>query len=407
MSTTKLTREELYEMVWTTPMMRLAGQFGISDVALAKTCRRLNIPRPGRGYWARLAAGEKLKRAPLPKAKANDEQHAYLRRTENRALQPRPRAPIAPPVEIPTTLTGAHDVVTRLGRLLQTADADEFDRLIVSDRGAPVLAVTVALHRRALLIVDALCKALCAREHEVRLVRPPPTEAGTKKACFFAIVRGCELEVSLVEILDQRERARTALEEDRAAFRSTVLRKEIPLPRESYASGRLRLSVSGLQSWRSSWSDGKTPIERHLGSVIVAMEGEADRRRAERERQEQARIAEEERRRVQQIEAEKRRVEQEAERKRTEEAKARREYRAALEEDLARMAKRWTHAREIRGFLDALEEEVPVSDRGEEFTEWLRWASEHASQLDPLRAPYRIAKTLNPDLDQLRATASE
>jgi hypothetical protein len=111
--------------------------------------------------------------------------------------------------------------------------------------------VTVALHRRALLIVDALCKALCAREHEVRLVRPQPTEAGTKKACFFAIVRGCELEVSLVEILDQRERARTALEEDRAAFRSTVLRKEIPLPRESYASGRLRLSVSGLQSWRS------------------------------------------------------------------------------------------------------------------------------------------------------------
>jgi hypothetical protein len=101
--------------------------------------------------------------------------------------------------------------------------------------------VTVALHRRALIVIDALCKALCAREHEVRLVRAQPAQAGTKKACFIAIVRGCELEVSLVEILDQRERARTALEEDRAAFSIDTPRKEIPLPRESYASGRLRL----------------------------------------------------------------------------------------------------------------------------------------------------------------------
>src|SRR5260370_25819410 len=40
--------------------------FGISDVALAKRCRRLGIPAPGRGYWARVDAGQRPYRPKLP-----------------------------------------------------------------------------------------------------------------------------------------------------------------------------------------------------------------------------------------------------------------------------------------------------------------------------------------------------
>jgi hypothetical protein len=40
------TREQLYKAIWTTPRVKLAAELGISDVALAKTCRRLGIPRP-------------------------------------------------------------------------------------------------------------------------------------------------------------------------------------------------------------------------------------------------------------------------------------------------------------------------------------------------------------------------
>ena len=50
--TIELTREELYERVWTTPMRKLAVEFGLSDVGLAKVCRRHKIPWPARGYWA-------------------------------------------------------------------------------------------------------------------------------------------------------------------------------------------------------------------------------------------------------------------------------------------------------------------------------------------------------------------
>src|SRR5207249_6496245 len=37
-----------------------------SDVALAKLCRRHQVPLPPRGYWARIRAGQHPKRPPLP-----------------------------------------------------------------------------------------------------------------------------------------------------------------------------------------------------------------------------------------------------------------------------------------------------------------------------------------------------
>lgn len=61
-----LSREDLYELAWSKPMRNLAKDFGISDVALAKRCRRLGIPVPGRGYWARIDAGQMPHRPTLP-----------------------------------------------------------------------------------------------------------------------------------------------------------------------------------------------------------------------------------------------------------------------------------------------------------------------------------------------------
>ena len=49
----RLTRAELYEKVWATPMRSLAKEFGLSDVGLAKVCRKHNIPVPPVGYWRR------------------------------------------------------------------------------------------------------------------------------------------------------------------------------------------------------------------------------------------------------------------------------------------------------------------------------------------------------------------
>jgi len=61
-----LTRQTLYELVWSKPMSELAKGFGISDVALAKRCRLVDVPIPYRGYWARKEAGQTHPKLPLP-----------------------------------------------------------------------------------------------------------------------------------------------------------------------------------------------------------------------------------------------------------------------------------------------------------------------------------------------------
>jgi hypothetical protein len=62
----KYNRDVLYEEVWEEPMQRLAAKYGISDVGLAKACRKLRVPLPGLGYWAKKAAGKKVPKRPAP-----------------------------------------------------------------------------------------------------------------------------------------------------------------------------------------------------------------------------------------------------------------------------------------------------------------------------------------------------
>src|SRR5262245_2712106 len=59
-------RKELYDLIWSTPAVTLAASFGISSVAVAKRCKRLNIPRPSRGCWAKIEGGKAPKKVPLP-----------------------------------------------------------------------------------------------------------------------------------------------------------------------------------------------------------------------------------------------------------------------------------------------------------------------------------------------------
>jgi len=60
------TRGELFELVWSAPTRTIAKQLGISDVGLAKACRRADLLLPPRGYWAKLAAGKRVNKPELP-----------------------------------------------------------------------------------------------------------------------------------------------------------------------------------------------------------------------------------------------------------------------------------------------------------------------------------------------------
>jgi len=62
----RVTREELYKMVWDKPMIRLAEEFGITGNGLAKVCDRLDVPYPPRGHWAKKQAGKPVVALKLP-----------------------------------------------------------------------------------------------------------------------------------------------------------------------------------------------------------------------------------------------------------------------------------------------------------------------------------------------------
>src|SRR5437870_5945858 len=66
--TRELSRAELYDRVWTTPMRTLAAEVGISDVGLSKLCHRHQVPTPPRGYWVQKQHGTDDPRPELPRA---------------------------------------------------------------------------------------------------------------------------------------------------------------------------------------------------------------------------------------------------------------------------------------------------------------------------------------------------
>jgi hypothetical protein len=67
----RATREELFEQVWREPITRVALHHGVSDVAIAKTCRALDVSAPPRGHWAELKYGKASPQPPLSHAGPN------------------------------------------------------------------------------------------------------------------------------------------------------------------------------------------------------------------------------------------------------------------------------------------------------------------------------------------------
>jgi len=61
-------RAEIYDKIWSQPIQHVAKEYKVSDVYLIKVCKKLDIPRPGVGYWAKKAAGKSLPGRPTLRA---------------------------------------------------------------------------------------------------------------------------------------------------------------------------------------------------------------------------------------------------------------------------------------------------------------------------------------------------
>ena len=86
-----VSREELHRLVWSEPMTKIGERFGVSGSYLARVCTLLNVPRPERGYWAKLAVGKAPPQVPLSAPRPGGPFH--WRKEGERIANPKPKAP--------------------------------------------------------------------------------------------------------------------------------------------------------------------------------------------------------------------------------------------------------------------------------------------------------------------------
>ena len=155
-----LTREALYELVWFKPMRELAPTLKITDVGLAKMCKRLNIPRPKQGYWLKDISDRATPPA-LPQAAKGMPCIATFEPKPVDAKEP--TAVQALPVISTKTVT--HSLVRDCRNCFSGAKPNEFGRLVVQREDVQVSRASLA---RALSLLNTLVHTVIEKGYEAR-----------------------------------------------------------------------------------------------------------------------------------------------------------------------------------------------------------------------------------------------
>lgn len=355
----KITREELYEKVWQKPTVKIAEEFGISDVVIAKFCRKMNIPKPPPGYWRRIETGAKIKPTPLPKANDKTKQYVFVNMiTEDDIVKLSPEIQelvdkedlLENQIKIAEDFNDAHPLVIRTKQFLDNKESEGFEPIYIPEgKGYLSLSVSKSQATRALLIIDALLKALEKRGYEIKVVNDYWGEKTQISKEDQAV------EISIREQIRKVKRELTPEEEKKPPYLLNI-------PEVYQSSGKLIVKIKYRYSSYATWGDRKNdPLENRLNDVvatiIMAIEHLVEEKHEEEERRRQ-----------------------EAIRRREEEIKRR--------EKLEADAIQWRKSENIRNYIAAYEAKL-IEVKGEiipgsEDDEWLKWARRYADTIDPL-----------------------
>ena len=339
-----LTRNDLYDMVWSEPMTALSKKYNVSDTGLRKICKRLNIPLPKLGHWQRIQYGKKIIRQPLPEDTKVDQSVTLTLLDENtkavvgeispfKLLQMEIEKDLKSLLKVPDRLVNPDKlvVVTKDQRQRKWSDRD---------RSAQTLdmVVTEETAARAFRFWDTLIKALRTRGHDVKV----------KNDHTYAVIQEQEIRIYIRE-KNKREIVK-GNRWDSATYRPT---------------GNLYFQLYRHYP-EKKWEDGKLLIEDQLSKIIAYLELEG-----EKEKQQKIRWAIEEAERK-----EKERIQKELENRRAEELNDFKE--------MLRASKRWHKASNLRDYIDEVEARALAKGSiDEELKNWLEWARKKADWYDP------------------------
>jgi len=365
-------RDELYEEVWATPMQTLAKKYGISDVGLAKICRKLLIPVPGRGYWARKEAGQKVERTPLPPIR----EKIVLEKPTPRPEPPK-RENFATPeeaaqIEQLERTPGesflkrgnlSHPLIVQARTILKSAEPNDY-KIVRTWEKCLDIRVSKAGLDRALRIMAGL---ICAIEEAGFIIAVEP-DRQEKRDPTVAKIHGQTIRFGLTEKVDRVELA--------APPKGGLLERVLTYggkPVTHVPSGKFAIEIwNGWGSSRGRWRDGKSQLlESQISKVVAGFIRLALADRADAEK----------------------RAAEARERQRLEEERAKLEAAIKIEQAkvnaLRNTAARWSRAEQIRAFICAAREAAIQNGQslepGSPFSEWVLWAERQADRLDPLK----------------------
>ncbi len=330
----QLTREELYQRVWSEALTTLGPKLGLSDVGLRKLCKRMLIPLPGVRYRARKASGRSVKRTPLPPMPADDERGTV---TLYPALieQKRFERESVNTIVVNARLDSPHPLVLATIKALRRARLSDSDKLRINDPSSLNVRVGAASVDRAMRIMDALIKACEKRGWSVSVGPAPRTRT---------IVRVFDEDVGVS--LDEFVGGKPGV--------------------AGYApSGSLFLQLAPSRQ-RSMWADTETQRvegllnEFMIGLVVAAIEARNNR------------IATEEWQR-----------QRDAEQQLHRDTWLRTQRAAAMERALNHVVREHQRVRQIREYI-ADARAVPIAANYPALVEWLEWAASYADSIDPL-----------------------
>jgi hypothetical protein len=364
------TRQELYDLIWSEPMIKVAAQYGISGNGLAKACRKADIPVPERGYWNRVQAGRKVKRPPLPVAGPNTAIHVTIRPPLPKSEVP-PSPPVPPsvlekieaerrtamPIAVFATLSSPHPIIAAWLEEDRQRQRDRMQDSFFRSHSKPVDGTH--LDKRRLRILSALCKGLERRGYTLSVDstyrRRVQIKAGQEK-----------LDIQLEEQIRQVRRRLTDGDLRERGRYFTPNQKWI---QEKVATGDLVLKILGASGhgFVAEWHDAvDASLESKLSDVLPQIAGafEELRLRRVREAEDQARRWKlEEERRLNEMERKREMI----------------RYRRLLSH-----CGDWRTAAELRAFVTAIVMSPLASTNLEQFIAWKSWALGHADRIDPL-----------------------
>jgi hypothetical protein len=188
--TTRISRIALYDLIWTEPIFKLSKQYGLSDVGFAKICKRNNIPRPPRGYWARIESGQKVARTPLPDRKDDriieihySTEGSKISKETDPFIKSSSISQLPKKIVVPEGLDEPHTLVAQAAEILGSSEPDTAGIVLPPKKGCLDIQVSTANTPRALRIMDTVIKTLQSIGHNVSI-----TENGTLVTILDSVV---------------------------------------------------------------------------------------------------------------------------------------------------------------------------------------------------------------------------